>query len=308
MSPIQKIALIGAGAMGSFYASRLFEMDPHCIWLIADGERYGRLKEKGFFVNDRHYDLPVMRPDDEAPPSDLVIVAVKHYHLPQAIRDIRNRVGEKTMLLSVMNGIDSEAALGAAYGQEKVLYAVAVGIDALREDNRLTYTTQGRLFFGEAENHVVSQRVMDLQSLFDRAGIAYETPVDMIRILWWKFMINVGMNQASAVLRAPYSVFQTSQEARDLMESAMKEVISIAQKAKVDLSYEDIENWYSILSGLSPDGKTSMLQDVEGGRKTEVEMLAGKVIDLGKKYGVPTPVNADILRSIEAIEAGAGAR
>lgn len=304
MLSIQKIALIGTGAMGSFYASRLFDMDRHSIWLIADGERYTRLKEGGFFVNGRHYNLPVMRPDDDPPLSDLLIVAVKHRHLPQAIRDIRNRVGEKTILLSVMNGIDSEAALGAAYGKEKVLYAVAVGIDALREDNRLTYTTQGRLFFGEAENHVISERVRNLQSLFERAGIAYETPVDMIRILWWKFMINVGMNQASAVLRAPYSVFQRSREARGLMESAMKEVVSIAQKANVDLSYEDIENWYSILSGLSPDGKTSMLQDVEAGRKTEVEMLAGKVIELGKKYGVPTPVNADILKSIKAIEGG----
>jgi 2-dehydropantoate 2-reductase len=185
---------------------------------------------------------------------------------------------------------------------EKVLYAVAVGIDALREDNRLTYTTQGRLFFGEAKNHVISQRVKEVQSLFDRAGIVYETPVDMIRVLWWKFMINVGINQASAVLRAPYSAFQTSQEAKELMESAMKEVMTIAKEAKVALSEKDIENWYSVLSGLSPEGKTSMLQDVEARRKTEVEMLAGKVIELGKIYDIPTPVNKKILGSIKEIE------
>jgi len=202
----------------------------------------------------------------------------------------------------VMNGIGSEEQLGAAYGMEKVLYAVAVGIDALREDNRLTYTTQGRLFFGEAKNHVISQRVKEVQSLFDRADIVYETPVDMIRVLWWKFMINVGINQASAVLRAPYSAFQTSKEAKELMESAMKEVMAIAKEAKVDLTEKDIENWYSVLSGLSPEGKTSMLQDVEAKRKTEVEMLAGKVIELGKIYDIPTPVNKKILRSIKEIE------
>jgi 2-dehydropantoate 2-reductase len=305
MSSIERISLIGAGAMGSFYASRLFDMDPDSIALIADGDRYERLKEKGFFVNDQHYVLPVMRPEDKSPPSDLIIVAVKHHHLANAIRDIRNRIGGKTVLLSVMNGIDSEEQLGAAYGMEKVLYAVAVGIDAVRKDNRLTYTTQGRLFFGEAANPIVSQRVKDLQSLFDRAGIAYETPVDMIRIVWWKFMINVGMNQVSAVLRAPYSRFQTSQEARDLMESGMREVMAIAKKAKVALSEKDIEDWYSILSGLSPHGKTSMLQDVEAGRKTEVDMLAGKVIALGERYDVPTPVNKRIFRSIKEIEENA---
>jgi 2-dehydropantoate 2-reductase len=302
MPSIERISLIGTGAMGSFYASKLFDMNQDCISLIADGKRYERLKEEGFFVNNKHYGLPVIRPDDEHPPSDLVIVAVKHHHLPKAIADIRNRVDEKTVLLSVMNGIDSEERLGAAYGMEKVLYAVAVGIDAVREDNRLTYATQGRLFFGEAKNHIISQRVKEVQSLFDRAAITYETPMDMIRVLWWKFMINVGINQASAVLRAPYSAFQTSQEAKGLMESAMKEVMAIAKEAKVDLSEKDIANWYSVLSGLSPEGKTSMLQDVEANRKTEVDMLAGKVIELGKIYDVPTPVNQKILRSIKEIE------
>jgi len=302
MSAISSISLIGTGAMGSFYASKLFAMDPGCISLIADGERYERLRKRGFFVNGKHYVLPVMLPNDETPASDLVIVAVKYHQLPKVIGDIRNRIGEKTTILSVMNGIDSEEELGAAYGMEKVLYAVAVGIDALREDNRLTYTTQGKLFFGEARNQFVSKRVREVQVLFDKAAIPYETPTDMLRVLWWKFMINVGINQASAVLRAPYAVFQTSPKARELMESAMREVMAIAGKAKIDLSEKDIDNWYSVLSGLSPKGKTSMLQDVEAGRKTEVEMLAGKVIELGKRYGVPAPVNQQILKSIKEIE------
>jgi len=302
MTTIRKISLIGAGAMGSFYASRLFDMDPECITLIADGERYGRLRDDGFWVNNRRYVLPVVTPRDEGPPSDLVMVAVKHHHLPRAIQDIRGRVGDPTLLLSVMNGIDSEEQLAAAYGMEKVLYAVAVGIDALREGNRLTYTTQGRLFFGEADNAVVSPRVREVQSLFDRAGIAWETPVDMIRTLWWKFMINVGINQASAVFRAPYSMFQRPGEARDLMISAMREVMAIARKGGADLSEKDIENWDSVLAGLSPDGKTSMLQDIEAGRKTEVAMLAGKVIELGQRHGIPTPVNEKILTSIKVLE------
>lgn len=86
------------------------------------------------------------------------------------------------------------------------------------------------------------------------------------------------------------------------MESAMREVMAIAKEAMVDLSEKDIENWYSVLAGLSPRGKTSMLQDVEAGRKTEVDMLAAKVIELGKIYGIPTPVNERILRSIKRIE------
>jgi 2-dehydropantoate 2-reductase len=302
MPSIERISVIGAGAMGAFYASKFFDMDKNCISLVAKGERFDRLKEKGLIVNNRHYSLPVIRPEEKTPPSDLIIVAVKNHHLREAIQDMKNRVGENCLILSVMNGIDSEEQIAAVYGMDKVLYAVAVGIDAVRQGNCITYTKPGKLFFGDAKNLVLSEHIERVQSLFDRAGIPHETPDDMIRILWWKFMVNVGMNQVSAVLRSPYSVFQTSQEARELMESAMREVIAIAKAARVHLSEEDIENWYSFLSGLSPQGKTSMVQDVEAKRKTEVEIFAGKVIELGKTYGIPTPVNQTFFRLIKVIE------
>lgn len=115
-------------------------------------------------------------------------------------------------------------------------------------------------------------------------------------------MINVGINQTSAVMRAPYGVFQRSQEAQDVMDSAMREVIAVAEAVKVRISGEDIDNWYSFLSQLSPDGKTSMLQDVEAKRKTEVEMFSGKMIELGKSYSIPTPVNQTLYRIIKVIE------
>jgi 2-dehydropantoate 2-reductase len=243
-----------------------------------------------------------MRPEERTPPSDLVLVAVKHHHLKQAIDDIANRVGEHTIILSVMNGIDSEAQIGAVYGMEKMLYGVAVGINAVREGNRVTFSEQGKLFFGEANNRHLTERVKRVQFLFEEAKVVYETPDDMMRTLWWKFMINVGINQASAVLGAPYSVFQASTEARELMESAMREVMPIAQAAGVSLSEVDIENWNTFLANQSPDAKTSMLQDIEAKRKTEIEMFAGKVIELGREYGIPTPVNQTLYRIVKVIE------
>ena len=299
---METVSIMGAGAMGAFYASKFSDMNEDCISLMASGERYERLKREGIVINNKRYLLPVIKPDDIVPPADLVIMAVKNHHLHDAIQEMGNRIGEKTVIISVMNGIDSEEQIGAVYGMDKVLYAVAVGIDALREGNAMTYTTQGKLFFGEARNTVLTERVKRIQSLFDRAEIVYKTPDDMIRILWWKFMINVGINQTSAVMRAPYGVFQTSPEAQDVMDSAMREVTAIAEAAKIRISGEDIENWYSFLSQLSPDGKTSMLQDVEAKRKTEVEIFSGKMIELGKSYGIPTPVNQTLYRIIKVIE------
>jgi 2-dehydropantoate 2-reductase len=299
---IKTVSIIGAGALGAVYAAMLYDMDPGCVTFVARGERAERLRRKGVIVNGKPYHIPVLTAEDRAVPADLVIVAVKYQHLDDGIRDMKNRVGAETLILSVMNGIESEERIGAVYGMDKILYCVSVGIDALRDANRVVYTTQGKLFIGEADNSVLTQRVRHIQALFDRAGIVYETPPDMMRILWWKFMINVGINQASAVLRAPYAVFQAAGEARELMDAAMREVVHLAGKAGVDLAEADIRGFDPYLFRLSPQGKTSMLQDVEAGRKTEVEMFAGRVIELGRRYDVPTPVNRSLFAQIRKIE------
>jgi len=302
MKEIQKIAVLGAGAMGAYFASRFFDTPGFSMVLIAKGKRFDKLKREGLVVNGKSYSIPVIHPDEATSPADLVIVAVKHHHLEEAVQGLEKLVGDSTTIISVMNGLESEEYIGSIYGMDKVLYAVSVAIDAVRQGNRITYTKPGRHYFGEARNIDINQRVLRVQEAFDRAGIVYETPEDMIRIMWWKFMINVGMNQGSAVMRAPYGVFQISPEAKDLMEALMKEVIALANVMEVNLTNRDIEEWYDFLNGLSPQGKTSMLQDIEAGRKTEIEIFGEKVVELGKIHGVPTPVNQTVSQIIKVLE------
>ena len=88
------------------------------------------------------------------------------------------------------------------------------------------------------------------------------------------------------------------------MEAAMREVIAVAEAAQVNLTPDDITSWYTVMDTLHPQGKTSMLQDVEAGRATEVDIFAGKMVELGELYGVPTPVNTLLLHAIKVIEQG----
>jgi 2-dehydropantoate 2-reductase len=296
------VAILGAGSLGAVYASRFYDLDPSCVSLVASGERYDRLKRDGVIINQRQYPIPVYSPQDAAPPADLIIVALKHHHLAEALPDLRNRVGDHTAILSVMNGLDSEMIIADQYGADKTLYCIAVGIDPLRSGNVINYTTVGRLVFGEADNTTLSARVRRIQQTLSQAGIPYDTPPDMVRMLWWKFMVNVGINQTSAILRAPYGVFQTDPHAQAIMEAAMREVIAVAQAAQVNLVADDIASWYKVLSTLHPQGKTSMLQDVEAGRATEVDIFAGKMVELGELYGIPTPVNTLLLHAIKVID------
>ncbi len=302
MKNIKSVAIFGAGAMGAYFSTRFFEAPGFSTVLIAKNDRFDRLNREGIEVNGKSYKIPVVNPDEAASAVDLIIVALKHHHLLETVNDLKNLVGEKTVIISVMNGLDSEAVIGSVYGTDKILYAISVGIDAVREGNRVRYSKPGLHYFGEADNHEISTRVQLVQQAFDKAGINYDTPVDMLRMMWWKFMVNVGVNPTSAVLRAPYGVFQTSPEARELMEASMREVISLAKVAGVNLTEQDVQEWTVVLNTLSPDGKTSMLQDIEAGFKTEVEIFCEKVVELGKTHDIPTPVNQTLLRIIRVLE------
>jgi 2-dehydropantoate 2-reductase len=305
MQEIEKVAILGAGAVGAYFATRFFEATGFSTTLVARGQRYDRLRSDGLVVNGKRYIIPVTHPDEATLPAELIIVALKHHHLPEAVPDLQNLVGSQTTILSVMNGLDSEEFIGSVHGMDKMLYAVSVGIDAVRQGNQITYTRPGKHYFGEAINTHVGQRVRRVQVAFDRAGIAYETPTDMMRMMWWKFMVNVGMNQASAVMRATYGVFQSSTEAQAVTEALMREVLTLAKAIGVNLTEQDIDEWYTFLNAVSPQGKTSMLQDIEAGRKTEVEIFGGKVVDLGRAHGIPTPVNETVLRIIQVLERNA---
>lgn len=303
---IQKVVIVGAGAMGAAYAAMFTDSQGFAVSFVAKGERFKRLQAQPLTVNGKPYQVPVVVPDDDIDPADLILVALKHHHLQAALPDIKPFVGTDTVILSVMNGLESEEMIGAVCGMDKMVFAIAVGIDAVREANRFTYASPGRIVFGEIPPRQ-SPRLARVQEALEHAGIPNEVAPDILRILWWKFMINVGVNQASAVLRAPYGIFQTTAEAAGLMKSLMLEVVELAQKAGIELTPKDLEAWHQVLVTLSPDGKTSMLQDIEAGRKTEVEIFAGKVVALGRQYGVPTPVNETIMRIIKVVEDGTGA-
>jgi len=307
MEELKSVLVVGAGAIGSIVAGTVHKALPGAVRILAGGERERRLRAAGVHINGKRFDIPVapctgiVATGDQP---DLIVVAVKNHQLGQAIDDMRPYVGTGTLIISLMNGIGSENELVAAFGEDHVLYAMIIAIDAVREGNETAYTQAGIINFGEEMNEPGqhSWRVVRISRFFDRVGLRYEVPRNMVRTMWYKYMINVGINQVSAILRAPYRVFQTVPEARHIMDSAMVELIAISRTLGTGLVEDDLKSWYKTLDLLSPEGKTSMLQDVEARRKTEVELFAGTVIRLGLEAGVPTPINQLLFDLIRATE------
>jgi 2-dehydropantoate 2-reductase len=297
---IGTVGIVGAGALGAFYADKL--KDAATVRVLAHGARLERLQKHGVVVNGRAFSLETIDAAGSSAPVDLLIVTVKDMHLDEAIADMRAAVGPRTVILSLMNGIDSEDRLKAAYPANTVLYGISVGIDATREGNAVVVGSEGKVMFGEARNAPPSEAVKAVADLLGTGGVTYEIPEDMLRTLWWKFMVNVGINTLSSILRAPYAAFQHEGEARSLLRDGMREVISVARAKGIALEESDIPAFLALLDKLSPVGKTSMLQDVEAGRKTEIDMLSGRLCAIGRETGVPTPINDVYLRIIRALE------
>lgn len=281
--------------MGAMYAAHFVDAG-FGVRFVARGERARRLEASGLRVNGRPLTVEVVDADASDPwPADLVIFAVKDQQLAEAIDEASGVVGAETIILSILNGLDSEERIAERYGDDRVLLCVAMAMDAQRDGGDIIFRQAGRLVFGRPRNDEVAEDVAAVQRALTRAGLAWETPSDMRRMMWWKFMVNVGINQASAVLQLPYGAFQHEGDARSLMMALMGEVIAVADAEGVALGPEDVERWSQVLAGQPPQGWTSMHQDVAAGRPTEVETFAGRVVELGRRHGVPTPYNQAML-------------
>lgn len=300
---IKKIGIVGLGAIGAVYGKMLQNIEELEVKIIVDEHRKTKYEKEKFYINGEETSYHYINPETQSDSFDLLLLAVKYGQLQEAISLIRPFVGEQTVIFSLLNGITSEEEIAKSYGEEKVLYSICNGIDSTREDNRIYYSNAGIITFGEKENLELTDRVKEVKHCLERANISVDVPADMERALWNKFMINVGMNQASAVTRAPYAFFQKEGPARELAKSAMKEVIKLAQAKRIDLTEQDMDYFFAnVLSKVGGTGKTSMLQDIEAGRKTEVALFAEKVIDYGQKLGIETPINQAFYRIIKTVE------
>lgn len=284
-----KISLIGLGAIGASYAALLNKSEDVELKIILDEHRLKSYTEQPFTVNDDVQYFTYVSPTPKTEPADLVIIAVKYNALPEAIDAIKHHVGDNTAIMSLLNGIDSEEIIGAAYGMDKMLYSLCIGIDAQRIDRTVSYGSVGKIVFNE-KNGERSPRVLRIAETFTAAGIPFENPSDMYKQLWYKFMINVCANQPTAILGANYRYLNTP-DGHAIMHMVAKEVTAVAAKKGVTLTEDDFGSWLKILNNMIPESKTSMHQDMDAGRLTEVDMLSGVLRKLGRELGVETPYN-----------------
>lgn len=299
---IQNVALIGLGAMGVFFAPRLEEhLGGEHFCVIADGERKKRLETKGVTVNGVNHCFPICTPE-EGTPKDLIIMAVKDLGLQQAIKDIEKFVGDTTQILCVMNGVESEEKVAAVYGWEHVLYSYMRMSIVMKEGKADFDPYWGKIYFGEKENSVLSDRVSAIKMLFETCDIPCKIEADMLHGLWFKYMCNIGENLTCALLGIPFGAYGKSREASAIRVAAMKEVQAVARAKGIVITDEEMDRQFETILRIPFQNKPSTLQDLEAMKKTEIEMFAGCMVRMGKELGIPTPICWMFLNGIKVLE------
>ena len=284
MKDIQNVLICGLGAIGSIYADKIKDAK-----ILVDEQRLERYKKNPTTFNGKVMELDYILPDDDFK-ADLIIIATKYDGLADAVKNIQNFVGDDTLILSLLNGVTSEKFIAERYGAEKIVYSYFIGHSAVRDGRNITQ---------DGVNTIVMGANARIQKYFDKVGINYEIPDDIIRSMWLKFMLNVSSNQTTALMRLTFGDMLNNKKCMEFVVNVMKEVQTIALAEGVQNTEIMIDDALEALNMMCPEGKTSMLQDVEAGRKTEVDMFAGVMIELGKKHNIPTPYNKVLKELIE---------
>lgn len=297
---IRKVTVIGVGAVGAVIASQLTKfLGKENVECLADGERKVRYERDGIFINGEKQDFNFVE-SKNARKSDLIIIATKNLQLGEALKMMKNACDENTLILSLLNGIQSERDIAKVYGEKNVLYSFVISLNSIHVGSKIECSNYGTLVFGEKDNSK-TERVAALEKLFSASEIKFKNPENIHLEMWKKFLINTVFNTLSAITRSPYGGFRL-EVMQNLARKVGSEVIKVANAENVPLTSEMLEDDIKLMCSHDPHGKTSMLQDVEAGRKTENAWFCGTVANLAKKHGIEVPFCEFLRDLIEGTE------
>lgn len=297
---IKSVAVLGAGAVGSYVIWGLSEKKDIRLGVIASGERAKRLKNKGCKINDTVYHPEVWTPE-EAHGVDFLIVSLKYGALPGALDNITAVTGENTVIMSLMNGVDSEEIIAEKVGAEHLLHAV-IKVASHKENDGYVFNPEATLgiIFGEVSAPYDSERVQAVLDLFSGTGLHYRATDCILEEIWSKFRLNVCNNLPQAILGAGVGCYRDSVHMKAISDRLRAELMAIAEAKGIDISKADVSSGRG--SAVPPTARYSTLQDLDAGRHTEIDMFSGALIRMGKELGIPTPYNEFTYHMIKALE------
>ena len=295
-------AIVGSGAVGGYYGAKL-AWSGQKVSLLARGVHLRAIRERGLMVWSPLGDFTVRAQAEDDPakidPVDVVMLAVKTYDNASALPMLKPLVGPSTVVMTLQNGVDSVDEVAAEIGQERVLGGPTYIATALTLPGLIEQTgTHRRIVFGEAfgDRTRVSERVQKIADVLLAADIQAEPVADARVPLWEKFIYLAPFAAFTGAARLPIGPLWSDPAIREQFMAAVAEVESVAREEGVAVREPESLREYVIkyVGVLPPTTRSSLLIDLQQGKRIEVESLLGSVVRRGKTAGVPTPIMAGL--------------
>jgi 2-dehydropantoate 2-reductase len=285
---------MGSGAVGGYFGGRLASAG-YDVTFVARGPHLEALRSRGLRVQspNGNIHLPsVQATGDPAAigPVDIVLFTVKMYSTVQAAQDMRPLVGDGTGVISLQNGVESVDILSQAVGRDHVLGGVAYVASVITEPGLIVHTAMDHLIFGELDGRR-SARVTEFYDACVASGFHATVSDDIAVDIWSKFVRLSVFSGMTSIARLPIGPLRDDPEILAMLQEAVRETVRVGEAKGIRFRAGLLDEVATMVRGLPPQAKSSMLEDLERGKPLELPWLSGAVVRLGREAGVPTPIH-----------------
>ncbi len=304
-----KIAILGAGAMGSVYAGLLASAG-NDVWVVDTWEEHVEaIRRRGLRVagasGDRTVQIGATTRAEEVGVADLLVVATKAMDVERAARAAATIVGPATIVLPIQNGLGSSAAAAAVLGEERVLQGVAGGFGAsVVEPGWVRHEGMELIRLGELRGPR-TERLERIAETWRTAGFTVQTYDDIDRLVWEKLICNVCFSGVCGLLDASIGDVMGDEQAWAVASACAVEAYDVGRALGVNLEFDDPVAHVRAFGQKIPAAHPSLLLDLRAGRRTEIAFINGAIPRVGRTVGLRAPVNATVTGLVEALESRA---
>lgn len=295
-----RVIVLGTGALGCVFAARLSEHAE--VWMLGTwAEAIAAVIQRGVRLHEpeggiRTAAIRATTDPGVVPPADVALVLVKSYQTARAASWAAQLLAPDGLAVTLQNGLDNAASLAAAVGAERTVVGVTYTGATLLGPGEARHAARQTTFLGDSPT--TAARVAAFVDLLDRAGFETHITSDIAGRLWGKAVANAAINPLTALWRAPNGAVCATEERRALLADLAEEAAAVARARGVTLPFADPVGYVRDVCRGTAANRSSMLQDIERGRPTEVDSITGIIVAEGQRLGVPTPVNAVVWRLV----------
>lgn len=296
-----EILVFGAGAIGSLFGGLLSQK--YDVTLLSRKLHADAVERNGLRIRGKTNLIVYPKARVNINHSyDLILLTVKSYDTEEAAKQIKRNISEDTIVLSLQNGLGNESLLAKYIGKRHLLKGLTSHGVIYLKPGVIYHSGIGETVIGELDGKI-TERVVRIAEIFDSVGIKTTATKNIEAETWVKVIINACINPLTAVTNLRNSAILKIPELRNLSRAICREAVEVANRAAdAKLSYERMIREVENVARLTAENKSSMLQDIENKRRTEIDFINGKIVELGRKYQIDTPVNSALVALVKSIE------